>query len=216
MSIEPPPGISCWPVDPRDLTKLQAIIEGPLETPYEGGYFQLSINISDDYPFSPPKVVFETKIYHPNIDEEGRICMDTLKPKGWLPQMNIRSILLQLQVLMQEPNPDDPLVVDISNEYQYNLELFKDKARTQTEKYAKSEKVAPLQRMENVGSSGTATVPYKESHPKNNSSESETEEDTTESSDSSETSLDIKPVTIKSNKRKAINDIGKDIKKKKL
>eukprot|EP01130_Rhizamoeba_saxonica_P015707 TRINITY_DN7099_c0_g1_i1.p1 TRINITY_DN7099_c0_g1~~TRINITY_DN7099_c0_g1_i1.p1 ORF type:complete len:218 (-),score=44.65 TRINITY_DN7099_c0_g1_i1:111-713(-) len=150
MSIEPPPGISCWPVDPRDLTKLQAIIEGPLETPYEGGYFQLSINISDDYPFSPPKVVFETKIYHPNIDEEGRICMDTLKPKGWLPQMNIRSILLQLQVLMQEPNPDDPLVVDISNEYQYNLELFKDKARTQTEKYAKSEKVAPLQRLNRV------------------------------------------------------------------
>lgn len=68
------------------------------------------------YPFEPPKVRFETPIYHPNIDNAGRICLDTLKmrPKGsWLPSINLCTLLTTIRLLMAEPNPDDGLMPDI-------------------------------------------------------------------------------------------------------
>jgi len=57
---------------------------------------------------NPPKVIFCTKIYHPNIDNLGRICLDILKDK-WSPALQIRSVLLSIQALLSSPNPDDPL-----------------------------------------------------------------------------------------------------------
>ena len=57
---------------------------------------------------APPKVRFLTKIYHPNVDKLGRICLDILKDK-WSPALQIRTVLLSVQALMSAPNPDDPL-----------------------------------------------------------------------------------------------------------
>ena len=65
----PPPGISCWPKDECNaLEELEANMWGPPDTPYENGLFRLRIQVPDRYPFEPPQITFQTKIYHPNID----------------------------------------------------------------------------------------------------------------------------------------------------
>jgi len=58
------------------------------ESPYAGGVFFLSITFPVDYPFKPPKVSFTTKIYHPNINANGSICLDILRDQ-WSPALTI-------------------------------------------------------------------------------------------------------------------------------
>ena len=72
------------PLDEKDWFHWQAIIMGPEDCPYSGGIFVLNIQYPDGYPFSPPEVNFLTRIYHPNIDENGKICVDILREK-WNP-----------------------------------------------------------------------------------------------------------------------------------
>ncbi|XP_061183087.1 ubiquitin-conjugating enzyme E2 T-like [Saccostrea echinata] len=141
FSQSPPHGVSCWSND-EDITQLSAQVLGGEGTPYEGGIFKLEVQIPDRYPFEPPKVKFLTPIYHPNIDSGGRICLDTLKmpPKGaWKPCLNVSTVLTSVQLLMAEPNPEDPLMTDISNEYQYNRATYIQTAKDWTRKYAMEE-----------------------------------------------------------------------------
>ncbi|XP_012711835.2 ubiquitin-conjugating enzyme E2 T [Fundulus heteroclitus] len=138
LSTEPPPGITCWQTEER-IDDLRAQIVGGAETPYEGGIFSLEVKIPERYPFEPPNIRFLTPIYHPNIDNSGRICHDALKlpPKGaWRPSLNISTVLTSIQLLMAEPNPDDPLMADISSEFKYNRHVFTEKAKKWTQEHA--------------------------------------------------------------------------------
>ncbi|KAM6977798.1 ubiquitin-conjugating enzyme E2 T [Aplochiton taeniatus] len=138
LSTEPPPGITCWQNDGQ-MDDLQAQIVGGVGTPFEGGLFSLEVKVPERYPFEPPQMRFLTPIYHPNIDNAGRICHDALKlpPKGaWRPSLNIPTVLTSIQLLMAEPNPDDPLMADISAEYKHNKQAYLKKARKWTEKHA--------------------------------------------------------------------------------
>ena len=82
------------------------------------------------------KVRFLTKIYHPNIDKLGRICLDILKDK-WSPAMQIRHVLLSIQALMSTPNPDDPLANDIAEVWKKDINSALKLAREWTAEYAR-------------------------------------------------------------------------------
>ncbi|ORZ24902.1 ubiquitin-conjugating enzyme/RWD-like protein, partial [Lobosporangium transversale] len=138
LERSPPEGVICYPLD-DNIMHLQAEIRGPKDTPYADGTFKLDIHIPEKYPLEPPRCQFLTKVYHPNIDDEGRICLDILKspPKGkWGPAISIPTMLTSLVVLLGDPNPDDPLLADIASEFKENKELFIHKAREYTRRYA--------------------------------------------------------------------------------
>jgi ubiquitin-conjugating enzyme E2 D/E len=130
-----PTNCSAGLVNPDDLFTWQATIIGPTETPYEGGMFNLIILFPTDYPFKPPKISFTTRIYHPNINNTGGICLDILKDQ-WSPALSITKVLLSICSLLSDPNPDDPLAPEIANIYKTNKEEFNRIAREYTVKYA--------------------------------------------------------------------------------
>ena len=108
---------------------------GPSDSPYEGGVFFLNIRFPADYPFKPPKVKFITRIYHPNINANGGICLDILKDQ-WSPALTIKTALLSLQALLCTPEPDDPQDAEVAQMYKSNKEEFLQTARFWTEMYA--------------------------------------------------------------------------------
>ncbi len=112
LQQDPVPGLSAKPHE-DNLRYFDVRLDGPAETPYEGGVFKLELFLTDGYPMVPPKVRFLTKIYHPNIDKVGRICLDILKDK-WSPALQIRHVLLSIGALMSTPAPDDPLANDVA------------------------------------------------------------------------------------------------------
>ncbi|CAD7691051.1 unnamed protein product [Nyctereutes procyonoides] len=100
-----------------------------------GGTFKLELFLPEEYPMAAPKVCFMTKIYHPNVDKLGRICLDILKDK-WSPTLQIHTVLLSIQALLSAPNPDDPLANDVAEQWKTNEAQAIETARAWTRLYA--------------------------------------------------------------------------------
>ncbi|EGW06759.1 Ubiquitin-conjugating enzyme E2 N, partial [Cricetulus griseus] len=118
LLAEPVPGIKAEP-DESNARYFHVVIAGPQDSPFEGGTFKLELFLPEEYPMAAPKVRFMTKIYHPNVDKLGRICLDILKDK-WSPALQIRTVLLSIQALLSAPNPDDPLANDVAEQWKTN------------------------------------------------------------------------------------------------
>lgn len=84
---EPVQGITAIP-DENNARYFHVTIDGPEDSPFQGGTFKLELFLPEEYPMAAPKVRFMTKIYHPNIDKLGRICLDILKGNYYLYIMN--------------------------------------------------------------------------------------------------------------------------------
>ncbi|KAK3024312.1 hypothetical protein RJ639_042994 [Escallonia herrerae] len=119
----------------QDMFTWQATIMGPADSPFAGGVFLISIHFPPDYPFKPPKVSFRTKVFHPNINSNGSICLDILKEQ-WSPALTISKVLLSICSLLTDPNPDDPLVPEIAHMYKTDRAKYETTARSWTQKYA--------------------------------------------------------------------------------
>ncbi|XP_012905807.2 ubiquitin-conjugating enzyme E2 N-like [Mustela putorius furo] len=125
---EPVPGIKAEPDG-------SVVIAGPQDSPFEGGTFKLELFLPEEYPMAAPKIRFMTKIYHPNVDKLGRICLDILKDK-WSPALQIHTVLLSIQALLSAPNPDDPLANDVAEQWKTNEAQAIETARAWTRLYA--------------------------------------------------------------------------------
>eukprot|EP01137_Pigoraptor_chileana_P027398 Opistho-2@9952 len=101
-------------VDEANILNWEVLLV-PETAPYNKGAFKVSLQFLPEYPFKPPKVTFKTKIYHPNVDESGQICVQMLKPDNWKPATRVHQILLSLVQLIDEPNPSDPLSTEIAD-----------------------------------------------------------------------------------------------------
>jgi len=136
MEIQKEPPVNCSAGMADDcINKWNATIIGPEKTPYEGGAFNLTIDFPKEYPFKPPKVKFETRIFHPNINEYGNICLDILNNKNWSPALTVSKLLLSISSLLSDPNPDDPLDIRAARIYKKSKDEYFEMARAYTLKY---------------------------------------------------------------------------------
>lgn len=129
MVEDPLEGIRFKLVNEENLFEWEVALFGPPDTLYQGGYFKAQMKFPPDYPYSPPTLRFLTKVWHPNVYENGDLCISILHPpvddpqsgelpcERWNPTQNVRTILLSVVSLLNEPNTSSPANVDASVMY---------------------------------------------------------------------------------------------------
>ncbi|OMO82927.1 Ubiquitin-conjugating enzyme, E2 [Corchorus olitorius] len=135
LDESPPEGIKVG-VNDDDFSIIYADIEGPAGTPYENGVFRMKLLLSHDFPHSPPKGYFLTKIFHPNIATNGEICVNTLK-KDWNPSLGLRHVLIVVRCLLIEPFPESALNEQAGKMLLENYDEYARHARLYTGIHAK-------------------------------------------------------------------------------
>ncbi|KAI9780665.1 MAG: NEDD8-conjugating protein ubc12 [Geoglossum umbratile] len=113
--------------DPDDTLNFTLTIE-PDEGMYKDGTFNFSIAINQNFPHDAPKVKCKQRIYHPNIDLEGNVCLNILRG-DWKPVLNLNAVFVGLQFLFLEPNAADPLNKEAAEDLRQNREGFKRNVR---------------------------------------------------------------------------------------
>ncbi|XVE87259.1 hypothetical protein DITRI_Ditri18aG0102300 [Diplodiscus trichospermus] len=116
-----------FPNGKDDLMNFEVSIR-PDEGYYFGGTFLFSFQVSPIYPHEAPKVKCKTKVYHPNIDLEGNVCLNILR-EDWKPVLNINTIIYGLYHLFTEPNYEDPLNHDAAAVLRDNPKMFESNVR---------------------------------------------------------------------------------------
>ncbi|KAK9462694.1 P-loop containing nucleoside triphosphate hydrolase protein [Lipomyces oligophaga] len=143
QSVKDDPGSGVWielPSD-SDLSHLKGYFKGPPGTPYEGGTYQVDIEIPVN-PFKPPKMKFDTKVYHPNISSQtGAICLDILKDT-WSPVITLKVSLISLQSLLASPEPNSPQDAEVAKYFLSDRAGFNRTARQWAKIYAGAEGTA--------------------------------------------------------------------------
>ncbi|PHH66948.1 hypothetical protein CDD81_5300 [Ophiocordyceps australis] len=114
--------------DPDDILNFTLVIE-PDEGMYRQGRFTFEFAINQNFPHEPPKVRCNEVIYHPNIDIQGKVCLNILR-EDWKPVLNLNAVIVGLQFLFLEPNASDPLNKEAADDLRHNRDGFKRNVRT--------------------------------------------------------------------------------------
>jgi len=110
--------------DENNLRRWIITIIGNNNSYYKNKEFKIDVVFPNDYPYKCPKITFLTKIFHPNIDENGNICLDLLRNESWVPSLNMTFIINAIQSLLSNPNCNDPLNIDASNLFRKDKNEF--------------------------------------------------------------------------------------------
>jgi len=127
-------------INEENMGCIEAEIYGPENTAFEGGVFPIRLLLDADYPNSPPKGYFLTKIFHPNVSNKGEICVNTLK-KDWDKDCGLKHVLMVIRCLLIEPNPESALNMDAGHLLLENFDEFCARARLFTQLYAMKDNV---------------------------------------------------------------------------
>jgi len=122
-------------VDETNILQWSGLIV-PEEAPYNKGAFKIKIDFPAEYPFKPPKIAFVTKIYHPNIDEKGQVCLPIISAESWKPATKTDQVIRALVALIHDPEPEHPLRADLAEEYSKDKKKFLKNAEEFTKKFA--------------------------------------------------------------------------------
>ncbi|CAE1155773.1 UBE2G2 [Acanthosepion pharaonis] len=146
LTLNPPEGIIAGPVSEENFFEWEALIMGPEGTCFEGGVFPARLMFPPDYPLSPPKMKFNSEIFHPNIYVDGRVCISILHAPGddpmgyetsaerWSPVQSVEKILLSVVSMLAEPNDESAANVDAAKTWREDRQRFNDIARRTVEK----------------------------------------------------------------------------------
>lgn len=139
LITDPVEGFACELPDDNNLFDWRIYVEGPKDTMYAGGIFQLSMVFPPEYPMLPPELRFISDFWHPNVYPDGKVCISILHPPGedevsgerpeerWLPTQTVSTILLSVISLLSDPNFSSPANVDASVQWRRDIEGFKKK-----------------------------------------------------------------------------------------
>lgn len=131
-------GLKCFrniQVDESDMKHWQGLIL-PDCSPYDKGAFRIEIIFPVEYPFKPPKIHFKTKIYHPNVDEKGQVCLPMISVENWKPATKTCQVIENLVSLVNTPEPEHPLRADLAEEYTRDRARFMKNAEEYTRKHS--------------------------------------------------------------------------------
>ncbi|CAG9314274.1 unnamed protein product [Blepharisma stoltei] len=120
----------------QDMLHWNGLLIGPPETPFEGGNFRFDIIFPSNFPVSPPEFFFRTRIYHPNVNSEGKVCSEILSV-AWRPGISMRAVLCAICHLLAEPCPEQGYVNDACNTMRANVSAYEREAKRYTADFAK-------------------------------------------------------------------------------
>eukprot|EP01113_Clastostelium_recurvatum_P010301 TRINITY_DN1508_c0_g1_i1.p1 TRINITY_DN1508_c0_g1~~TRINITY_DN1508_c0_g1_i1.p1 ORF type:complete len:256 (-),score=88.21 TRINITY_DN1508_c0_g1_i1:79-804(-) len=140
IQTEPVEGVSV-DLNEDNLFDWKVYIEGPADTEYAGGIFQMTMKFPQDYPMNPPTVIFTSDFWHPNVYPDGKVCISILHPpivdemsgelpeERWLPTQTVATILLSIISLLSAPNTSSPANVDASVQWRKDPAAYRERVR---------------------------------------------------------------------------------------
>lgn len=152
LTEKPVAGFSVEVID-DDLSRWRVWLLGPKNTPYQDGIFRARLEFPPEFPFQPPLMTFESKMWHPNVYPDGRVCISILHPPGedkygyetaeerWSPIQSVESVLISVISMVSDPNDESPANLDAAiewrkkpKEYEKHCKILVDKANSEVPK----------------------------------------------------------------------------------
>mmetsp|Transcript_22867 Transcript_22867/g.38148 ORF Transcript_22867/g.38148 Transcript_22867/m.38148 type:complete len:169 (+) Transcript_22867:170-676(+) len=142
LARNPPDGVSVGLGDDESIFNWDLMIIGPPDTLYEGGFFNAKLEFPSDFPNAPPVMTFKTPIWHPNVYEDGKVCISILHPPGedafnehesaterWRPILGVESIIISVISMLSDPNDESPANIDAAVMWRNDRAEFKKRVR---------------------------------------------------------------------------------------